>query len=130
LAGETLLLWDRHIGPVLYDRILELYDRAAISGPRVPTPGAGPFNPAGLIQVASGRGVYLCLGVAQRGPEPTGGVAVLPVSDADATIDVCVVSRKGETAPAVAHFLACVSRVFPGMASAPALAVSARAAGF
>jgi DNA-binding transcriptional LysR family regulator len=113
LAGETLLLWDRHIGPVLYDRILGLYDGAGVKSPRLPTPGAGPFNPAGLMLVASGRGVYLCLGVAHRGPEQASGVAVVPVSDRDATIDVCVTARKGDTSPVVAHFLECVRRVFP-----------------
>ena len=30
LAGETLLLWDRHLVPVLYDRILELYAAAGV----------------------------------------------------------------------------------------------------
>ena len=61
LAAEPLLLWDRHIAPVLYDRILELYAGAGMTPVMIPTPGAGPYNNAGIMQVASGKGIYLCL---------------------------------------------------------------------
>jgi DNA-binding transcriptional LysR family regulator len=113
LARQPLLLWDRHIGPVLYDRILELYARADVAAVMVPTPGAGPYNPAGLMLVASGNGVYLGYGVPLTGPQPPSGVAVRPVSDAGATMEVCVVSRRDDRSPFVAAFLECVARVFP-----------------
>jgi DNA-binding transcriptional LysR family regulator len=112
LAGDTLLLWERHLSPVLYDRILELYTAAGVVPTMVPTPAAGPFNHAGLMLVASGKGVYLGLGVPHTGPQPAAGVAVLPVSDPGATIEVCVASRKADMAPVVTHFLQCVWRVF------------------
>jgi len=57
LANMPLLLWDRHMSPALYDRVLELYARHGITAPMVPTPGAGPYNHAGLMMVASGKGV-------------------------------------------------------------------------
>jgi DNA-binding transcriptional LysR family regulator len=123
LAAYPLLLWDRHIAPTLYDRIFELYAIAGITPTTVPTPGAGPYNHAGLMLVASGQGVYLGYGVPLAGPNPLSGVAVKPVSDSGATIDVRVVSRKGETSPLVARFLDCVAQVFPD-ASAPAPDVS------
>ena len=47
------------------------------------------------MMVASGRGVYLCLGVPLTSPQPASGVAVLPVSDPGATIEVCVARPKG-----------------------------------
>jgi DNA-binding transcriptional LysR family regulator len=115
LAGETLLLCDRQIQPVLYDKAFELCAAAGQMPTTVATPGAGPFNPAGLMLVASGRGVYLCLG----GP-PAAGVAFLPLDDPDATIDVCVVCRKDEGSSVVKQFLECVWKVFPG--HGPALA--------
>jgi DNA-binding transcriptional LysR family regulator len=121
LAGETLLLWDRHLGPVLYDRILELYAAAGVTPTTLPTPGAGPFNNAGLMQVASGRGIYLCLGVPHSGPQPAAGVSVVPLNDPAATIDVCVVRRKDDTSPAVRGFMECVWRAFPLAAPAERL---------
>lgn len=119
LAGETLLLWDRHISPVLYDRVLDLYSSVGITPRTQPTPGAGPFNNAGLMQVASGRGIYLCLGVPHTGPQPAAGVSVLPLTDADATIDVCVAARRGEQSPVIAGFLAAVSRVYDAAYETP-----------
>jgi len=113
LANVPLLLWDRHMSPALYDRVLELYARHGIAAPMVPTPGAGPYNHAGLMMVASGKGVYLCLGVPLTSPQPASGVAVLPVGDPGATIEVCVASRKGETSPLVGQFLECVWETYP-----------------
>ena len=113
LAREPLLLWDRHVAPALYDRVLELYARLGVATPMIPTPGAGPFNNAGLMLVASGKGVYLGYGVPLTGPHPLSGVAVRPVSDPEATLEVCVVSRRKETSLVVRRFLECVWRVFP-----------------
>jgi DNA-binding transcriptional LysR family regulator len=113
LATVPLLLWDRHMSPALYDRVLELYARHGIAPPMVPTPGAGPYNHAGLMMVASGKGVYLCLGVPLTSPQPASGVAVLPVGDPGATIEVCVASRKGEASTLVGQFLDCVWEMYP-----------------
>jgi DNA-binding transcriptional LysR family regulator len=113
LAQQPLLLWDREIAPVLYDRILELYARAGIRTPMIPTPGAGPYNPAGLMLVASGKGVYLGYGVPATSGQPPAGVAVRPVSDQGATIEVCVVTRRDETSPVVLRFLDCAAGLFP-----------------
>jgi DNA-binding transcriptional LysR family regulator len=65
------------------------------------------------MMVASGKGVYLCLGVPLTSPQPASGVAVLPVGDPGATIEVCVASRKGESSPLIGQFLDCVSETFP-----------------
>jgi DNA-binding transcriptional LysR family regulator len=125
LANETLLLWDRHIAPVLYDRILELYAHAGIEPRTLPTPGAGPFNHAGMMLVASGKGVYLGYGVPLTEPQPPTGVAVRPLSDPGATTEVCVVRRKNDDSPVVKAFLESVCRVFPREQYAP-VAVGSR----
>jgi DNA-binding transcriptional LysR family regulator len=109
LSATPLLLWDRHAAPVLFDRILELYAKAGVSPSMVPTPGAGPYNHAGVLNVAEGKGVYLGYGVPLSHPYPSSGVAVVPVSDAGATIEVCLVSRREESRGIVARFLECVS---------------------
>lgn len=108
LAALPLLLWDRHMSPALYDRVLDLYARNGVEPTLVPTPGAGPYNHAGLMMVASGKGVYLCLGVPLTSPQPASGVAVMPVADPGATIEVCVASRKSEASDVIGQFLDCV----------------------
>jgi len=128
LAGETLLLWDRHIAPVLYDQILSLYARASLSPPMVPTPGAGPYNHAGMLLVASGRGIYFGYGVPGTGSDAPGGVAARPVSDPGATVEVRAVYKKNAVTGAVKQFLDAVRVVSPVVEadSPPGRAVSAR----
>lgn len=110
LADETLLLWDRHIMPYLFDKVDTLYARQGLNPKRVPTPDAGPYNQAGLMQVASGKGVYLCMGIPFSMVQT---VAVVPLSDPDATLDICVAWRKGEASPIICRFLESVWQVFP-----------------
>jgi len=127
LSGETLLLWDRNIAPVLYDQILSLYARARVSPPMVPTPGAGPYNHAGILLVASGKGIYLGYGVPGTGNQVPGGVAARPVSDQGATVEVRAVYSKDGVTAAVSQFLdavRAVSRVAEAQ-SPPDRAVSA-----
>jgi DNA-binding transcriptional LysR family regulator len=123
LANEPLLLFDRHVLPVLYDKVMDLYVKAGVAPKTIPTPGAGPYNLAGLMSVASGNGVYVCIGIPQTSPDPVRGVAVVPLSNADAKIDICVAWRKGEASTQVLQLLNCVWRVFPqarpGIARAP-----------
>ena len=113
LACEPLLLYDRHIMPFLYDKVLDLYAKAGVTPKMIPTPEAGPHNQAGLMLIASGKGVYVCMGIPLTSPHPLSGIAVVPISDPDATLDVCVAWRKGETSPVVRQFLNCVWQVFP-----------------
>jgi DNA-binding transcriptional LysR family regulator len=115
LADETLLLWERHAAPVLYDRILDLYAKNGITPKTMPTPNAGPFNHSGMMLVASGKGLYMGYGVPQTGPTPASGVAVVPLSDEDATIEVSIVSRRNDAAAVAADFIACAERLYhPG----------------
>jgi len=113
LANETLLVWDRHLIPYVYDKVEELYAHAGITPKRIPTPEAGPHNQAGLMMVASGKGIYLCMGVPLSSQGVVSSVAVVPLSDPEAALDVCVAWRKDETSPVVRQFLESVWHVFP-----------------
>jgi hypothetical protein len=79
----------------------------------IPTPGAGPHNHAGLMLAASGKGTYLCIGIPVGSQQPATGVALVPIADARATVEVCVAWRKNETARAVLQFIECARTVVP-----------------
>jgi DNA-binding transcriptional LysR family regulator len=125
LASEPLLMYDRHISPYLYDKVLELYSKAGIDPRMIPTPDAGPYNQTGLMLVASGKGIYVCMGIPLTSPHPLSGIAVVPISDDDATTDICVAWRKGETSAIVRQFLNCVWQVFPEADRVPAAVTAA-----
>jgi DNA-binding transcriptional LysR family regulator len=120
LASEPLLQFDRHVMPLLFDKALELYARAKIKPTIIPTPGAGPYNHAGLMLAASGKGIYFSIGIPLSSFHPSAsGVAVVPISDPEATIDICVAWRRSEASPMVLRFLDCVWQVFPQEERAP-----------
>jgi hypothetical protein len=50
---------------------------------------------------------------------------VVPISDDDATTDICVAWRKGETSAIVRQFLNCVWQVFPEAVQVPVAAKAA-----
>jgi len=129
LMSETILLWDRHIMPYLYDKVLDLFAREGLTPRTLQTPEAGPYNQAGLMMVASGKGAYLSMGIPLSSPHAATGVVVLPVVDPDATLDVCVAWRKGEASPSVCQFIDSVWHVFPQprQVQAPAKAPARRA---
>ena len=65
------------------------------------------------MMVASGKGVYLCMGIPLTAPQALTSVVAIPLADQDATLDVCVAWRKGESSPIVCQFLESVWHVFP-----------------
>jgi hypothetical protein len=79
------------------------------------------------MMVASGKGVYLCMGIPFTTPQTASAVAVVPLSDPDATLDVCVAWRKGETSATVCKFLESVWQVFPQARPGGTKAVARRA---
>jgi hypothetical protein len=65
-----------------------------------------------MMLVASGKGLYLGYGVPQTGPTPASGVAVVPLNDADATIEVSLVSRRNDASAVAADFIACAQQLY------------------
>jgi DNA-binding transcriptional LysR family regulator len=112
LASERLLLWDRHILPGAYDIMLALYARAGLVPETRETPGAGPYNQAGLMLAAAGAGIYVGIESPPTMPGMGGGVAIVPIDEPGATIDVCVVWRKNETSRLALQFVEAARDVF------------------
>ncbi len=104
LAGETILLHKRSVSMGVYDKILELIKQAAIQ-PKLVQTRTGPYEEAGTVLVASGKGIYIAGGMAISHPGASREVRAIPISDANATIGICMAWRKEEQAPHVIAFI-------------------------
>jgi DNA-binding transcriptional LysR family regulator len=110
LAAERLLLHDRALAPGIYDKIFELYAAARITPHVVPT-SASPASSGGLIQVASGKGIYIGLGGLQTFAE-TPGIAIVRLDEPGASLPVYALWRESESSPSVLQFIDSVHDVF------------------
>ena len=110
LAGERLLMHDRDLAPGIYDKIFELYSTAGITPHIVPT-SASPASAGGLIQVASGKGIYIGLGALQTAAE-TPGIAIVRLDEPRASLPVCAIWRAAESSPVVLEFIESARHVF------------------
>ena len=120
LAGERLLMHERKLSPVLYDRILALYGAAGISPQMVHTQ-SNPDAPSGLLQVASGQGIYLTVASQFTQPHAANGIAELALDEPNACTPVLIVWRKDESSKAVLNFVNSALDAFRGAAGAPAV---------
>ncbi len=103
LSHERLLLHDRDHAPIIYDKIFELYSAAGVT-PHIVATSASPASTAGMIQVASGKGIYLGLGSLLRMKDAP-GIAIVRLDEPRAALQVCIVWRKSESSPTVLNFV-------------------------
>jgi len=121
LANETLLLFDRNLSMGVYDKTLELYREAGIS-PRILFSPTAPYEEAGALLVAGGKGIYLGVGAIRREASGRMDIAAIPLDEPRAKVEVHVAWRRAETSGAVLEFLNSVRRVFGrASSSSPAL---------
>jgi len=113
IAHEPLLLNKPSVSTGVYDKALDLYKRAGIT-PTVIHTDTAPYEEAGTVLVTSGKGIYLGVGAVLGHPELGSGVAVVPLDEPDATIEVHAAWRKNEKSQAVLAFLNSVRRVLKG----------------
>ncbi|HXD73758.1 MAG TPA: LysR family transcriptional regulator [Vicinamibacterales bacterium] len=111
LAHERLLLHDRDHAPIIYDKIFELYSGAGIT-PHIVATTATPASAAGMINVASGKGIYIGLGSLMMSMKDAPGIAVVRIEDPRAALQVCVVWRASEASPAVLDFVEAAREAF------------------
>src|SRR3954470_16233528 len=103
LAQDRLLLHDRDHAPIIYDKIFELYSAAGVT-PHIVATTAPPASPGGMINVASGKGIYLGLGSLMTMKDAP-GIAVVRLEDPQAAVQVCLVWRVAEASPTVLEFV-------------------------
>jgi DNA-binding transcriptional LysR family regulator len=110
LGSDRVLLHDRDLAPGIYDKILELYDAAGVT-PHIVSTAASPASASGLIQVASGKGIYIGLG-GLRTLGDTPGVAFVRLDEPRASLPIYAVWRASESSPVVLQFIDSIRRVF------------------
>ena len=115
LAAEPLLMYERCVGPAVYDKTLDLF-RAASVRPRFVPGQPPPYSQAAMMLVASGEGYYV--GIASRFTQThrVSGVAVVAVDEPGARLDVRIAWRKVETSRAIREFVRSARAVFPSSA--------------
>jgi DNA-binding transcriptional LysR family regulator len=111
IGGETLLMPDRKTSPLLHDRILALYAAAGVTPRMVPTQ-TSPESQSGLLQVASGDGIFLSVGSPFTQPHAARGVAELPLDEPHATTPMLMAWRRDEASRPVLNFIASARDAF------------------
>ncbi len=103
LGSERLLLHERDLSPGIYDKIFELYSAAGVT-PHIVATQASPASPAGMIQVASGKGIFVALGsLVPLNDAP--GLAIVGLDEPHASLPVHVAWRAAESSPVVLQFV-------------------------
>ena len=111
LTNETLLMFERKLSPMLYDKVLELYAAAGVT-PRILHTKTSPIEQAGLMLIASGEGIFPSNSSKFTMTQAAKGVASLPLADPKATLPVIVSWRSEETSPAVLEFVSVARQAF------------------
>ena len=117
LATEPLLMYDRCLGPGVYDKTLGLYQAAGIR-PRVVGGQPPPYAQGAMMLVASGDGYYVGIASPFTQTHRASGVAVVPLDEPNARLDVRIAWKKDSTSRTVREFVRSARAVFPMKAHA------------
>jgi DNA-binding transcriptional LysR family regulator len=117
LTSEPLLMYDRCVGPAVYDKTLALYKAAGVQ-PNVVGAQPPPYAQGAMMLVASREGYYLGIASPFTQTHRMSGVAVVPLDEPDATLEVRIAWRKDGSSGCVQEFLRSARAVFPGKTEA------------
>jgi DNA-binding transcriptional LysR family regulator len=112
LVNEPLLLFDRHVGPSVYDKILSLWDAARLK-PLIVEHQPPPYAQGAMMLVASRQGYYLGIASPYTQSHKAGGVAVVPLDEPDARIEVLIAWHRNDSSKLVREFVQSAREVFP-----------------
>ena len=112
LASEPLLLFDRSVGPAVYDKTLALLDVAGVK-PMIVEKQPPPYAQGAMMLVASRQGYYLGIASQFTQSHRASGVSVVPLDEPDARSDVLIVWRRNDSSKLVREFLRSAREVFP-----------------
>lgn len=113
LAEEPLLLFDRETAARLHDKTLELYAAAGVT-PKIiyVPPDPVPHNGVQAMLIACRKGILIIPDEIACRPAPGSEVAVVPLDEPGAVVEVRAVWRKNESSRTVLAFLETVRCVF------------------
>jgi DNA-binding transcriptional LysR family regulator len=117
LATRSLLMFDRSLGPGVYDKTRALFDAAGLH-PDVLHGQPPPYAQAAMMLVASGDGYYLGIASPFTQTHRASGVAVVPLDEPNARLDVRIAWRRGNASRVVRDFVRSARAVFPAKAHA------------
>jgi DNA-binding transcriptional LysR family regulator len=104
LRAETLLLIDRSMSPHVHDLVLTLYRNADVN-PKIVTIQTTCYDEEGAMLMASGKGVTLAVGRNPTYPSFADQLVALPLREPQATLEVHVAWRIGESSPTILKFI-------------------------
>jgi DNA-binding transcriptional LysR family regulator len=105
-------MYDRALGPGVYDKTLALFEAAGIH-PRILNGQPPPYAQGAMMLVASGEGYYVGIASQFTQTHRASGVAVIPLAEPNARLDVRLAWRKGDTSRSVREFVTSARAVFP-----------------
>jgi len=111
LAAEPLLMYERCVGPGVYDKTLELIRAAGIQPPVIGTQPP-PYAQGAMMLVASRQGYYIGIASPFTQTHRTSGVAVVPLNEPNATLEVRIAWRRDQMSGCVKEFIKSARDVF------------------
>jgi DNA-binding transcriptional LysR family regulator len=112
LAAEPLLMYERSLGPGVYDKTFSLFRAAGIQ-PHVVGAQPPPYAQGAMMLVASRQGYYVGIASPFTQTHRVSGVAVVPLLESDASLEVRIAWRRQETSRCVTEFVRSARAVFP-----------------
>ncbi len=112
LASELLLMYEKTVGPGLYDETFALYTAAGVR-PRIIEVQPSPNALGTMMLVASRQGFYLGTASPFTQTHRARGVKVVPIDEPDARMEVRIAWPKRDPSGSVREFLRSARDVFP-----------------
>jgi DNA-binding transcriptional LysR family regulator len=110
LATQTLMLPERHVSTGIYDKVLKMYRRAGPNAKIVQTQ-TGPYEDAGTMLVAAGKGIFLAS--ASRSERSfQHQVTAVSLKEPDAFFEVLMAWRRGEKSAVILNLLETARHTF------------------
>jgi DNA-binding transcriptional LysR family regulator len=104
LANEPLLMYDRCVGPGVYDKTLALFRAAGVHPQMIPAQPP-PYAHGAMMLVASRQGYYVGIASPFTQTHRVSGIAVVPLNEPNARLEVRIAWRQNDTSRCVSEFV-------------------------